>query len=131
MKTRAQLSMGAILAALQPPERKQPEYVGWFVPNNGALTKTLQNVAKAGKRIGVTVLDIGTVKFFAEDPEVPTYEYACSSCADRTLDLRRIEDRAKGPPCSKGHGPMKLVISPVAGVVKNPAVPKGNINASR
>lgn len=130
-RTRAQQSMGAILAALAPPKRAQPKYVGWFTPNSGALTDTFRNVVKSGKRIGMAVGVNGTVKFYAEDPEVPTYEYACSSCGNRTRLNQRIEERNNGPLCTEhrvGYGScgarMTLLISPVAGIVKNPAVPR-------
>lgn len=52
---------------LTTPTLEGAEYVGWFIPNNSALTVTLRNVVKAGKRIGVLVEPNGVIKFFAED----------------------------------------------------------------
>ena len=127
MRTRAQLSTGAILAALKPPERTEPEYVGWFVPNNQALTDTFRNVVKAGKRVGVTTMKNGTVKFYAEDPEVPTYEYECPKCNWRQRHLKRIEERNDAPRCGHnncGEHMVLIIGSAPAGIVKNPAVPR-------
>lgn len=64
------ISQRALLAALNAPVKKAaPVEVGWIIPTGGSnLVPTLRNVVKAGKRIGVQVLDNGPLKFFAEEP---------------------------------------------------------------
>jgi hypothetical protein len=50
------------------------------------------------------------------------YEYQCPNCGAVKSASRKLEDRHNGPKhCSR---PMDLLISPVGGVVKNPAVPR-------
>lgn len=56
---------------------------------------------------------------------MPLYSYECtdSKCYGRQRELRAVADRHIAPTCYCGKQ-MKLRIEPVAGVVKNPAVPK-------
>lgn len=55
----------------------------------------------------------------------PLFEYECPRCKNRKMDMRSIPERFDGPECYRGCGAkMKLLVSPVAGIVKNPAVPK-------
>ena len=73
---------------------------------------------------------------------MPFYTYKCPRCGAGAEELRPMDDAKKNPPvCYMGDeshsvgqpeglpaGPvpidMQLVITPVAGVVRNPAVPK-------
>lgn len=56
---------------------------------------------------------------------MPLYEYECPKCKAQTQEMRCIVDRDNGPPCYRcSNNRMDLVVSPVAGVVKNPAVPR-------
>lgn len=58
---------------------------------------------------------------------MPLYEYKCPWCQAETTDMRTIEQRENGSLCYRcGKKHMVLVISPVKGVVKNPAVPRGS-----
>lgn len=57
---------------------------------------------------------------------MPLYEYECPRCASQRSDVRTVEQRHDGPKCDFCSTPMALVVSPVRGVVKNPAVPRGN-----
>jgi len=54
----------------------------------------------------------------------PLYDYRCEDCENGRQDMRTVAERHDGPKCDFCSGQMKLVISPVAGVVKNPAVPR-------
>lgn len=55
------------------------------------------------------------------------YVYWCGLCKCRMDCVRTVDRRYKdAPKCSICGARMKLVIQPVAGVVKNPAVAKGN-----
>ena len=51
------------------------------------------------------------------------YLYACSACGRLREDIRCIAQRADGPTCDCGKQ-MDLQMTPVTGIVKNPAVPK-------
>lgn len=55
---------------------------------------------------------------------MPLYEYECVTCDTRREDMRTVAERGLGPTCDRCRKPMSLVVSPVAGVVKNPAVPR-------
>lgn len=57
---------------------------------------------------------------------MPTYTYECHECR-RSMDAdRRIDSRHKDAPvCPTCDLHMWLVVSPVAGVVRDPAVPRG------
>lgn len=57
---------------------------------------------------------------------MPLYAYECAQCAKSRSDMRTIENRNNGPTCDRCRRKMTLVISPVAGIVKNPAVPRGS-----
>lgn len=54
---------------------------------------------------------------------MPLYTYECPKCRKQTEMFRPICDRHLRVPCDCGAA-MELQISPVLGVVKNPAVPK-------
>lgn len=56
---------------------------------------------------------------------MPLYDYKCGICpsAERYA-MRKIADRYIGPKCYRCGLNMHLIVSPVAGIVKNPAVPK-------
>lgn len=51
------------------------------------------------------------------------YEYQCPNCGAVKSAQRKVENRHNGPKHC-GSKPMELLISTVAGVVKNPAVPR-------
>lgn len=55
---------------------------------------------------------------------MPLYEYRCTRCNGGTLEMRKIEERHDAPECWTCKRPMRLRVTPVAGVVKNPAVPR-------
>lgn len=56
----------------------------------------------------------------------PQYEYQCPNCGAVCADKRTVDERNDGPRCYLScKVKMELLISPVAGVVKDPAVPKG------
>ena len=58
---------------------------------------------------------------------MPFYTYKCERCGATAEELRPMDDRNTNPPvCYNGDVPidMKPVITPVAGVVRNPAVPR-------
>jgi putative FmdB family regulatory protein len=55
---------------------------------------------------------------------MPLYSYMCDLCHRGRTDIRTIENRHKGPTCDFCRGSMRLLIDAVAGVVKDPAVPK-------
>lgn len=55
---------------------------------------------------------------------MPLYEYFCAACDKWRVDMRTIAERQDGPTCDRCRKPMSLVISPVVGIVKNPAVPR-------
>lgn len=57
---------------------------------------------------------------------MPLYEYTCVPCGKQRTDMRKIEERHYGPRCDRCRKEMDLIISPVAGIVKNPAVPRGS-----
>lgn len=57
---------------------------------------------------------------------MPYYSYQCNGCGALKGDVRSIEQRHDGPTCHICKTPnMRLVIDPVRGIVKDPAVPKG------
>lgn len=58
---------------------------------------------------------------------MPVYAYDCPKpgCFGRMVDMRSIDERHEGPLCHCGT-PMELRITPVFGVVKNPAVPRSS-----
>lgn len=56
---------------------------------------------------------------------MPLYSYECPPCNMTRYEMARIEDRHNGPKCYRCAREMKLILSPVAGVVRNPAVPRG------
>ena len=56
---------------------------------------------------------------------MPFYTYRCPRCGAEAEELRPMDDAKINPPvCYMGDVPidMQLVITPVAGVVRNPAV---------
>lgn len=55
---------------------------------------------------------------------MPLYVFECAICNSQRSEMRTIEERNDGPECDRCRWPMILVISPVAGIVKNPAVPR-------
>lgn len=57
---------------------------------------------------------------------MPLYSYTCADCDRTRQEMRLIADREDVLPCESCGQPMKLEISPVAGIVKNPAVPRGS-----
>lgn len=57
---------------------------------------------------------------------MPLYEYRCEPCKKERTDIRRVDERAFGPECDRCRKMMNLVVSAVAGIVKNPAVPRGS-----
>ena len=57
---------------------------------------------------------------------MPLYTYQCPNCGAQRNEMRTVEDRNNGSRCYRScKAKMVLVITPVAGIVKNPAVPKG------
>ena len=62
-----------------------------------------------------------------EEEVVPFYTYRCPRCGASAEELRPMDDAKKNlPVCYDGDVPidMEPVITPVAGVVRNPAVPR-------
>lgn len=57
---------------------------------------------------------------------MPLYGYTCERCRATREEMRTIAEREDAPTCDRCRKPMKLVISPVTGIVKNPAVPRGS-----
>lgn len=58
---------------------------------------------------------------------MPLYQYRCPRCAAEVTEMRPMDDRNRDRPiCHNGDAPMvmDLIISPVPGIVKNPAVPR-------
>ncbi len=58
---------------------------------------------------------------------MPFYTYRCPRCGAETEEMRPMDDRnVERPLCENGDVPMvmDLVIAPVPGIVRNPAVPK-------
>lgn len=56
---------------------------------------------------------------------MPLYEYACKCGAGKT-EMRTVVERNDAPKCDRCVVPMALIVSPVMGIVKNPAVPRRN-----
>lgn len=54
----------------------------------------------------------------------PLYQYKCPNCGRQQEDIRCVADRQDAPQCHRCKQQTILLISPVAGVVKNPAVPR-------
>lgn len=55
---------------------------------------------------------------------MPLYEYICAKCKSGQEAMRTVEAREIAPECFFCKVPMALIVSPVAGIVKNPAVPR-------
>lgn len=55
---------------------------------------------------------------------MPLYTYRCNPCKKERDDMRCIAERHDGPKCDRCGKKMTLQISPTAGVVINPAVPR-------
>ena len=58
---------------------------------------------------------------------MPFYTYKCPLCDAEVEEMREMDDRRTNPPmCYNAETPirMELVTNPVAGIVKNPAVPR-------
>jgi hypothetical protein len=55
---------------------------------------------------------------------MPLYLYTCPRCEWTRTEMRTIEKRQDAPRCDRDGKKMVLTPTPVAGVVKNPAVPK-------
>lgn len=53
------------------------------------------------------------------------YSYECKrpGCPGQASDMRKVDDRHVAPICTCGS-PMRLVMAPVNGIVKNPAAPR-------
>lgn len=54
---------------------------------------------------------------------MPLYLYTCHRCKRTRSDMRTINERHDAPFCDCGNK-MILTPAPVAGIVKNPAVPR-------
>lgn len=55
----------------------------------------------------------------------PLYDYRCEKCKRTTEGMRRVDERFDGPECYFCGEPTKLLLSPVHGIVKDPAVQPG------
>lgn len=55
---------------------------------------------------------------------MPLYVYKCEPCKTERSDMRTIAERHIGPSCDRCGFMMKLTVSAVPGIVKNPAVPR-------
>lgn len=57
---------------------------------------------------------------------MPLYAYKCPRCGAEKQDIRRVDERTRGPMCTRLYcrTEMQLQVSPVAGFVKDPAVPR-------
>ena len=55
---------------------------------------------------------------------MPIYEYKCVNCRRTRTEIRSIKDRRREAPTCVCKAFMILTVSPVAGGVKNPAVPR-------
>lgn len=51
---------------------------------------------------------------------MPLYEYECK-CGAGKAEMRTVPERNEVPNCDRCLAPMALIVSPVAGIVKNPA----------
>lgn len=56
---------------------------------------------------------------------MPLYEFQCPRCEKYRSDVRTVEARHDGPRCDHCGAKMTLLMSPVRGIVKDPAVPRG------
>lgn len=56
---------------------------------------------------------------------MPLYQYRCEPCRAERSDIRLVAERHDGPACDRCGKQMTLTITPVPGIVKNPAVPRG------
>ena len=54
----------------------------------------------------------------------PIYDYKCPKCNAQFTDIRLVAERHYTPACYRCGAKTKLLVSAVAGVVKNPAVPR-------
>jgi putative FmdB family regulatory protein len=55
---------------------------------------------------------------------MPLYAYECDGCGQQRDDMRKVDDRERGPKCGrcKPRRTMKLIIDgPPMAIVKNPA----------
>ena len=57
---------------------------------------------------------------------MPVYEYRCPKCKAQFDDVRSVAEREYTPACYRCGAKTELVVSAVAGIVKNPAVPRGS-----
>jgi putative FmdB family regulatory protein len=55
---------------------------------------------------------------------MPLYDYHCDGCDRGKQEMRLMAEREDAPTCDQCGEQMKLQISAVRGVVKNPAVPR-------
>lgn len=55
---------------------------------------------------------------------MPLYTYECAPCKATDMEMRLVDERHDTPICFRCKRAMKLVVTPVAGIVKNPAVPR-------
>lgn len=55
---------------------------------------------------------------------MPAYIYTCPTCDAQRWDMRTVAERHDGPTCDRCREPMKLLIGPTPGVVRDPAVPR-------
>jgi putative FmdB family regulatory protein len=56
---------------------------------------------------------------------MPLYTFQCPNCGAQREEMRTVEERGKGERCYRScQATMRLVVTPVAGYVKDPAAPK-------
>jgi putative FmdB family regulatory protein len=55
---------------------------------------------------------------------MPIYSYRCADCGLVREEIRCIKDRDRKITCEKCGTPARREITPVTGIVKNPAVPR-------
>lgn len=55
---------------------------------------------------------------------MPLYDYECAQCDTSTQEMRKIDERHEAPECYVCKQSMKLMLAPVRGIVKDPAVPR-------
>jgi len=56
---------------------------------------------------------------------MPLYQYKCQWCDRITEGMRTVQERGFTPECYFCGKATTLIVSPVRGIVKNPAVPRG------